>query len=268
MFSEIKGLMDSIAKWFVAMLFIAVFLFAFNVRFFSFGNFVVPVPWAGDESFAVQFFSMMRSDLVPPEVDLIVTSPLDAFLIEMKVAIFLTFIFTFPFLLGSMLQYLTPALKKHEKTAVYKVLIPACFLFIGGCIFAYILVVPATIRILYSFTPDIHATAFFGVDGFISLTFSLMIIIGFMFLLPVFMVLSSYVGVIPYELWRKYFRQAIFAFILITAIITPDGSGITMLMLSIPLFLLYIIGLLLSRRYRIITHELAKNLEESVDLSS
>jgi sec-independent protein translocase protein TatC len=84
---------------------------------------------------------------------------------------------------------------------------------------------------------------------FVSLIFMLMGVSGLMFLMPVAMVLSSFFGIIKPAFWQKYWRHAVFAFVLITAVITPDGSGITMAMLTVPLCLLYVGGMLVSLRY-------------------
>src|SRR4051794_16739997 len=99
MFSEIKNLLGSIVKWCIICVALALYLFFFNVKnVFVHGHRLI-VPWISKKSFIVDLFSMMKEDLIPPGVNLIVSSPFTAVLIEMKIAFFLAFIFALPFLL-------------------------------------------------------------------------------------------------------------------------------------------------------------------------
>jgi len=248
-FTELKKLLLGIVRWIIALLVIASFFFVFGATTIHIWGREVIVPWFTDKTFAVTFFDRMRRDLIPPQVQVIVTNPFDAFIIEIKIALFLTFIIATPIILVALLKYLSPALKPKEKNAIYKVVFPSTILFVAGCVFAYRYVIPATIKILYSYTPDIKAVPFFNISDFISLAFSLMAMTGLMFLLPVFMVLASYFGIIKYAFWKKYWRHVIFGFVVFTAVITPDGTGITMLMLAVPLCFLYLSGMIISRRY-------------------
>ena len=247
--TEFKKLLYGIIRSLILIVMIAALFFVMGPKAIVIRGSEVSVPWFTGTSYAVDFLNKMRNDLVPQDVSLIVTNPFAAFLIEIKIAFFLTLILILPVALFTIMKYLSPALKHNERNALYKVIIPSTLLFYAGCIFAYMFVIPATTKIMYSYTPDIKALPFFNIDDFISLAFTMMTMVGLMFLLPVFMVLSSWLGFIKYAFWKKYWRHAIFAFVVFTAVITPDGTGITMLMLTIPLCVLYISGMLISRRY-------------------
>ncbi len=232
--SEIKDLLGRVAKWLLVLIILACYFFTFPFH----------------RPFAVQIFEMMRADLVPAGVSLIASNPFMAFIVEMKIAFFLALIFSFPFMLWGALRYFSPALKSRERSAVYKVVVPSTLLFFSGGLFAYFFVIPATIRILYEYTHALGATAFFSVDDFITLIFEFVTVTGLLFLMPVAIFLTSAIGIIPYEFWRDHWRHALFVFTLFSALITPDGTGVTMVLLMIPLTFLYVAGLLVSRRYR------------------
>ncbi len=248
MLDEMKIFLNSLLKWFIVLLILDMFFFALGPHTLTLWGRAVSVPWPTDHSFTAQFFTMMQRDIVPHGVEVIVTGPFDAFLLEMKIAFFLAFVCAFPLLLWSVLRYLAPALKSREKSAIYKTVIPSSALFIGGCVFAYYFVIPATVRIMYSYTTTIAVRPFFDSDNFVSLIFMLMGVTGLMFLMPVVMVLTSYFGIIKPAVWKKYWRHAVFTFILLTAVITPDGTGITMIMLTVPLCILYIGGMVVASR--------------------
>ncbi len=198
------------------------------------------------QSFSVQFLEMMRQDLLTPKIQLIVTNPLNAFLAQITVSLFLAFIFSLPFFLFQMIKYLNPTFYSHERRGVLKALVPSLFLFFLGCLFAYFLLIPLSFRLLYSFAERMDALTFFNINEFVTLVMGMMAATGIIFLLPVFMVLLSRLGIIKKGFWKENWRYAILIFLIFSAIITPDGSGLTMLILSVPMAGLYFFGCLLS----------------------
>ncbi|MES2436813.1 MAG: twin-arginine translocase subunit TatC [Patescibacteria group bacterium] len=248
--SELKDLLKNIVRWAFAFIALSTFFFLFSTQTVTIKGREVPVPWMTDSSYTIQFFDTLQRTLIPSEVDLIVTNPFDAFFIEVKLSLFLAFIVLSPFLLWGILRYLSPALKQSERKSLYKVVLPSTILFFSGCLFAYAYIIPSTIKIMYAHAPNIKAIQYFNVNDFISLALMMMVATGIMFVLPVCMVISSYLGIVNPVIWKQYWRQAIFGCLLVTAVITPDGSGITMAMLAIPLCLLYIVGLFISWRYK------------------
>ena len=198
----------------------------------------------------VLVFHSLKSYLLPTGVELIVTDPLSGFLAQVIVSLALAFIVSFPILLYEIINYLTPALLHKERKALGLILLPSVLLFFGGCLFSYFFIIPATFRALFPFTLSIQALPFFLVDQFIQLVFGMMIATGVLFLMPVFMVLLSAVGLVPRAFWLENWRYAAVFFLSFSAIITPDGTGITMLLLSAPLAGLYAVGSFLSPRGR------------------
>lgn len=207
---------------------------------------VLPLPVSA--SFATQLFNYMTTDLIPEGVTLIVTNPLTAFIAQIKIALLLAFIFTLPFLLYRLIQYFSPALYMKEKVSVLKVALPSALLFTLGVAFSYLVLIPPTFTLLYAYTDNISAVPFFTVNEFIGIVLALVFATGIMFLLPVSMVLLSRLGLVPPNFWRAQWRYALLFFLIVSAIITPDGSGVTMTLLSIPMAGLYGVGLVISQK--------------------
>jgi len=90
-------------------------------------------------------------------------------------------------------------------------------------------------------------TPYFSLDSFVSSVFLLTVSVGVIFLLPVVMVLLTRLSIVPSEWWLKHWRGAVLASVIFSAVITPDGSGVTMVFLFVPLMLLYGIGAVLSK---------------------
>lgn len=245
---EFYILVKTIMHWIYA-------FFGFTIFFFVFGlervtilgrSYVLPVPM--DNSFAVQMFNRIRSDLLPPEVKLIVTNPMSAFLVQVEIALLLGFFVTFPYFLYTIILYLRPALLSEERKAVLWILIPLVFLFMLGVFFSYILLIPATFDILYPYATNMGIAPFFALEEFMYYVSLLLMVSGFMFLLPIFMVLLSFIHVVPTKFWQERWRGALLFFLILSAIITPDQTGITMIMLFIPLALLYLAGSFFAKR--------------------
>ena len=59
------------------------------------------------------------------------------------------------------------------------------------------------------------------------------------------MYVLSLTGLIDNRFWLKNFRYALIFIVIFGAVITPDGSGLTMWFVSIPMLLLYFLGILI-----------------------
>lgn len=247
---ELKKFIKTILYW------VFVFL-GFSVLFFSFGlksvvlfgkNFILPLPT--EHSFAVLVFNKIQADLLPSGVHLVVTDFLSGFTAQIVLSLLLAFIVTFPFLLYKVIRYLSPALLEKEKKAILKAILPSSLLFFIGCLFAYYFVIPMTFKILFPYATMIGATPFFSVDEFVSSIVSLMFAVGIMFLLPLFMILLSFLGIVDGAFWRSKWRYMLLFFTIFSAIITPDGTGVTMIMLLVPMIVLYSVGCIFTKKFK------------------
>jgi sec-independent protein translocase protein TatC len=93
-----------------------------------------------------------------------------------------------------------------------------------------------------------------SVDEFIYYVIGLTSAVGVMFLMPLFMIMLSATGIIEPNFWAKKWQVACLTFLIASALITPDGTGITMMLLFAPLAVLYAGGYYFSRK--IILHDM------------
>ncbi|OGZ31523.1 MAG: hypothetical protein A3H02_02330 [Candidatus Niyogibacteria bacterium RIFCSPLOWO2_12_FULL_41_13] len=246
---ELKIFAKHILYWIFSFIGFSFFLFIFGFKKMAiFGqNYILPLPT--ENSFSVQVFNKIRQDLLPPDVQLVVTNPMSAFVSQILLSMLLSFLLTAPLFMYKIITYLHPALFLHERKAVLWSLFPLIFLFFSGSAFAYFFLIPAVFKTLYPYATGIGAVPFFSINEFIQYVFGLMIAVGLMFLLPLFMVLLSFMGIIKAGFWRKNWRHAFLFFLISSAIITPDGTGITMLMLFLPLAALYFTGYVFANKF-------------------
>ncbi len=239
---ELKIFIKHILYWIFSFVGFSLFFFLFGFKKVAiFGkDYFLPLPT--QNSFSVQVFNKITYDLLPPGVQLVVTNPMSAFVSQILLSMLLSFLLTIPFFIYKIILYIQPALLPHEKRAVLWSLLPLVFLFFSGSAFSYFFLIPTTFKVLYPYATIIAAVPFFSIDEFIYYVFSLIIAVGLMFLLPIFMVFLSWMGIISPELWRSKRKHAFLSFLILSAIITPDGTGVTMVMLFFPLAVLYFVG--------------------------
>ena len=200
---EIEGLKKCILPFLFLFLFLSLFFFAFGLKEVKFLgiNFFLPLPTF--HSFSALFFEKIQKDLVPAGVELIVTNPLSAFLTQLIISFCLALVVGSPFFLYQFIRYLSPVLFQSEKKKITKAWIPSSLLFLAGCFFAYFLLIPVTLKILYIYPVTMGVTPFFSVNEFIVFVLGLTIAAGIMFLLPIFMVLLSYLGIVEKGFWKE-----------------------------------------------------------------
>lgn len=239
---ELKIFTKHIFYWIISFVGFSTFFFLFGLKKIVIFGQELFLPLPSGNSFTVQVFNKIRADLLPPDVKLLVTNPISAFVAQILLSMLLSFLLTTPFFIYKIILYLRPALFPQERRAVILSLLPLTFLFLCGAAYSYFFLIPATFKILYPYTTNIGAVAYFSVSEFIHYVFGLTLSVGLMFLLPVFMTLLSWLGIIRAEFWKNKWRFALLLFLIGSAIITPDGTGVTMVMLFLPLMTLYLAG--------------------------
>lgn len=150
--------------------------------------------------------------------------------------------FTSPIWLYQVWAYLRPALLQHEKRYALLFIGTAVPLFVGGCLLAYF-VLPEGIAVLMGFTPQqVQITNLLNIDNFLALMVQLMLIFGLGFLLPLVVVALNLMGVVSGGALKRARKFVIFGCFLFAAMFTPGGDPISMLALSLPMMMLFLVA--------------------------
>jgi sec-independent protein translocase protein TatC len=153
-----------------------------------------------------------------------------------------------PLIMMEISWFIGPGLYPYEKKRAKKIAMPAILLFITGCIFSYIVVIPYVLNFLYVYGQSIGATTFFDVEEFVPFVVQFFIAFGLSFQLPIIMWIVTVSQIVNFKFWRDNLRYAVLLAAVFGAIITPDGSGVTMWFITSPILLLYVIGMLIIER--------------------
>jgi sec-independent protein translocase protein TatC len=197
---------------------------------------------------AVQLTIFLKDTLLPSEVKLIQTAPGQAFFAQIHVSFLIAIICSIPIIVREIFAFTFPALSTKTTRSIYKVTFPTIILFITGIVFSGIFVIPFTLSFLYKYGESVGAETFVTISDFITFDLQFMLAFGLAFQLPIIMYGLSLAGLLDSNFWIKNFRYAVVIIAIFGALITPDGSGVTMWFIVFPMIGLYGLGIVIIRR--------------------
>ncbi|MDO8503791.1 MAG: twin-arginine translocase subunit TatC [bacterium] len=247
LFEEARRFGKSMIGWLYVFAPLFIFFFAFGLKEVSLGGKTLLLPYPSMDSIAAQVLKAMQRNLLGGETRLIVTSPMDAFSALAQTSFWFAFIVSLPILLYKLMSYISPALYLEEKRSTLFAILPSVVLFLAGNLFAYFLIIPSAIKILYQYAISLDAEPFITTNKFIGFVLGTMLFSGILFLTPVLMAVLTKIGAVPSLFWKENWRYALAFFATLSALVTPDGTGITMVILTAPLLALYFTGYVVSR---------------------
>lgn len=170
------------------------------------------------------------------------------FLIHMKITFISALILTFPFIIYEAWKFIAPALYEKEKKAVSFAFAFASVLFYAGVAVGYLIVFPLMLNFFagYQVSPDIPNT--FSLTSYISLFTSLVLTFGIVFEFPTVVAVLSSLKILNKESLKAFRKHALCIVLILAAVITPSGDPFSLMVVSVPLYLLYEFSILICRK--------------------
>lgn len=190
----------------------------------------------------------MQDTLLPEGVELIQTAPGQAFFAQVYVSALIGLTASIPLIVREIAAFISPAISNKTKIGLLNVFLPAVALFAAGIAFAYLLVIPYALDFLYQYGEALNVATFLTINDFISFVMQFFLGFGIAFQLPILMYGISLTNVISPRFWRDNLRYAAIILVVFGALITPDGSGVTMWFVAGPMIVLYLAGMLVVER--------------------
>src|SRR3990170_5023381 len=162
--------------------------------------------------------------------------------LQQNVAMFLAVILTSTVMTVEFWRFVAPGLKPKERRLIFRLTAPVVILFVAGVLMSLLVVLPFTFPFLYTFARGLGAEPLLTVEAFLDFVVMFSLGFGLAFELPVVMYGLSYLGIVQPDFWKKNWRYAAIAIFIFGAVITPDGSGITMMLVALPMLVLYAAG--------------------------
>ena len=210
-------------------------------------NFVYPT-FEPLNNVAAQVTAKMKASLIPEDVELIQTAPGQAFFAQVYIAALVGLVLGMPVVVKEMVGFITPALKEREIRVGRSITIPAVGLFVAGAVFSYFVVIPYILEFLYRYGDAAGLVTFLNVIDFVTFVLQFLLAFGISFQLPLVMYATSVSGVTGVKFWRQNIRYAIIGIVVFGAVVTPDGSGVTMWFITGPMMGLYLAGMIVVER--------------------
>ena len=176
-------------------------------------------------------------------VELIATDLSSQFMTHVTTAVYLGLLGASPYILYELFRFISPALYENERKYSVQVAGVIYVLFIVGVLMSYYVLFPISFRFLgtYSVAERVHSTI--TLDSYISTFTSLTLIMGVVFQLPVIAFFLGKMGVVTAEMLSQYRKHALVVIMLVAAIITPPDL-MTLVLVTVPLYLLYEVSIL------------------------
>jgi len=228
----------------ITVIVIMVFCMSFDLRPIDYGGVTLAYPYPDPiHNVSASIMSYMQNTLLPPEVTLVQTAPGQAFFAQVYVSILVGVIGSMPVLVKEVAGFISPAISPSMRKSISYIFAPAVVLFVVGVIFSFYVVVPFVLDFLYQYGEAVGAVPLFNINDFVSFVLQFLLGFGISFELPILMYGISLTGAMSPYFWRNNIRYAIIILVVFGAIITPDGSGITMWFITLPMLALYGAGM-------------------------
>jgi len=171
----------------------------------------------------------------------------EMFIVYFKVTLLCGIVLSSPWLFYQFWMFVGAGLYPHEKKQVYGYLPFSVLLFLCGVFLCFLWVLPGAVRALLAFNEWLGVDPDIRLNEWLSLAIILPLVFGISFQTPLVMLFLCRIGMFTWEDYLSKWRQAIMVLAVFSAMITPTPDAVTMLYLFVPMFGLYMLGILLCK---------------------
>jgi sec-independent protein translocase protein TatC len=186
-----------------------------------------------------KIIEILQDAVLPEGVTLIAFNWLDSFYIYVMIAFTLSFIICLPYTATQVYGFLAPAIYKNEKRGLFVFVGSFVLLFLLGIMYAYFILIPATFRVLYQFVYQTRVMPFYSVKDFFDIISFGLIGSGLFYTFPLVIYTLVVIDLITVDDLRRMRKHLFLGLAVVTAILTPDPTPVSMLLMTIPFYILY-----------------------------
>ncbi|MCH5242383.1 MAG: twin-arginine translocase subunit TatC [Muribaculaceae bacterium] len=172
-------------------------------------------------------------------VNLINTGLAQQFVVHMKTAFCFGILCASPYILYQLFRFVSPALYNDERRYAVQVVGSGYIMFIFGVVIGYFLIFPLTFRFLGTYQVSEEVANMISLDSYMATLVLICISMGIVFELPVVSWLFARLGFLDSSFMKHYRKHSIVAILIVAAVITPTSDVFTLLVVSLPMYLLY-----------------------------
>ena len=180
-------------------------------------------------------------------VNLIATELSSQFMTHVTAAFYLGLLGASPYIIYELFRFVTPALYENERKYSVRVAIIVFVLFIVGVLMSYYILFPISFRFLGTYSVSDMVESNITLHSYISTFTTLTLIMGLVFQLPVIAFFLGKIGIVKSDFLKRYRKHAFVAIMVVAAIITPPDL-MTLILVTIPLYLLFEVSISILKR--------------------
>jgi len=171
-------------------------------------------------------------------VNMIATDLSSQFMTHISTAVYLGLLGASPYILYELFRFISPALYENERKYSVQVAGIIYVLFLLGVLMSYFVLFPISFRFLGTYSVSAKVVSNITLDSYISTFVSLTLVMGVVFQLPVIAFFLGKLGFVSSDMLATYRKHSLIVIMLVAAIITPPDL-MTLILVTIPLYLLY-----------------------------
>lgn len=180
-------------------------------------------------------------------INLIATELSSQFMTHVSTALYLGLLGASPYILVELFRFVTPALYENEKKYSVQVAVIIYLLFIVGVLMSYFVLFPISFRFLGTYSVSSMVESNITLRSYISTFTTLTLVMGLVFQLPVIAFFLGKMEVVTAAMLAQYRKYAFLLIMVVAAVITPPDL-MTLILVTIPLYLLYEVSILVLKR--------------------
>jgi sec-independent protein translocase protein TatC len=167
------------------------------------------------------------------------------FMTHVQVALCVGFVVALPLMIAWLYGFIAPAMEKSSRRSSALFVACAFLLFAAGVALNWFVIFPFSFRFLSEYQISTVVVNTISLRSYISLLLVLSIMMGLLFEVPVITWLLSQMGILRKQHLKRYRRHVFVAILIIAAVITPTGDPFTLMLVTIPVYLLYELSILI-----------------------
>lgn len=175
----------------------------------------------------------------PFTLHLINTGLTEQFMVHMKVAMLAGLLIASPYILYVLFRFISPALYDNERRYSVRITVSAYIMFMVGIVVDYFVIFPLTVRFLGTYQVSAVVSNMLTISSYVDTLAMMSLVFGIVFEMPVVSWLMARAGLLRAEWMNRYRRHAVVAILVVAAVITPTSDMFTLLVVSLPIWLLY-----------------------------
>lgn len=181
----------------------------------------------------------------PFHLRLINTELTEQFMIHMRVSLVAGLFVASPYVVYVLFRFVSPGLYEQERRVGVRLLAAAYGMFVVGIALNYFLLFPLTVRFLATYSVSDEVTTLLSLSSYVDTLLMLSLVFGILFEIPVVSWLLARFGMLRSAWMSRYRRHAIVAILVVAAVITPTADMLTLILVSLPIWLLYEVSIYL-----------------------